>query len=150
MNSKVEIIPNEIIDEYLKTMNLLFPSTDERTQKFLRERLKKQSFMNESPVDHPGKLYLSDFNVWRDQMANLYAEFSSPLPSMTQLFNDRRNVLQWYTFWFAVFIVVLTVIFGVISAVTNFMSMRYTYQQSVLARAAASPCNCSFAAPAAT
>jgi preprotein translocase subunit SecG len=58
---------------------------------------------------------------------------------MTQLFNDRRNVLQWYTFWFAVLIVGLTVIFGVISSVTACLSTRYTYQALVLAREAASP-----------
>ena len=56
---------------------------------------------------------------------------------MTQLFNDRRNVLQWYTFWFAVVILALTIIFGLISSITAVLSTRYTYEALVLARDAA-------------
>jgi hypothetical protein len=126
-------------------MNLLFPSRDTRTQKFLRKKfLKKkgQTFGMEGPVDyHPGPLYLSDFHFWRDRLSTLYTEFCSPPPSMTQLFNDRRNVLQWYTFWFAVLILGLTVIFGVISSVTACLSTMYTYEALVLAREAAG-CSC--------
>jgi hypothetical protein len=132
----VEVIPNQVLDEYLKTMNLLFPSWDIKTHKFLKK--KGQTFGMEGPVDYPGPLYLSDFHFWRDRLSTLYTEFCSPPPSMTQLFNDRRNVLQWYTFWFAVLIVGLTVIFGVISSVTACLSTRYTYQALVIAREAAS------------
>jgi len=134
-NSKVELLPHAAIDEYTKTMNLLFPSWDIKTQKFLKK--KGQTFGMEGPVDYPGPLYLSDFHFWRDRLATLYTEFCSPPPSMTQLFNDRRNVLQWYTFWFAVVILALTVIFGVVSAVTSCLSTRYTYEALLLAREAA-------------
>ncbi|KAH6711129.1 hypothetical protein BKA61DRAFT_695072 [Leptodontidium sp. MPI-SDFR-AT-0119] len=135
--SKVEMIPNEAIDEYIKTMNLLFPSSDPKTQKFFRKRLKKQSFGMEGPVGYPGPLYLSDFHFWRDRLSNLYAEFCQPPPSMTQLFNDRRNVLQWYTFWFAVLIVGLTLVFGIISSVTAGLSTKFAYEALLLAREAA-------------
>ncbi|KAG4444414.1 hypothetical protein IFR05_000005 [Cadophora sp. M221] len=135
--SKIEMIPNEVIDEYIKTMNLLFPSSDPKTQKFLRKRLKKQSFGMEGPVGYPGPLYLSDFHFWRDRLSTLYAEFCQPPPSMTQLFNDRRNVLQWYTFWFAVLIVGLTLVFGIISSVTAGLSTKFAYEALLLAREAA-------------
>lgn len=116
-------------------MNLLFPSRDTKTQKSLKK--KGYTFGMEGPVDYAGPLYLSDFHFWRDRLSTLYTEFCSPPPSMTQLFNDRRNVLQWYTFWFAVAILALTIIFGVISSVTACLSTRYTYEALLLARDAA-------------
>jgi hypothetical protein len=116
-------------------MNLLFPSWDKETQRYFKK--KGEHFVSESPVDYPGPLYLSDFHFWRDRPSTLYTEFCSPPPSMTQFFNDRRNVLQWYTFWFAVLIVALTIIFGVISSVTTILSTRYTYQALIVAREAA-------------
>jgi len=64
---------------------------------------------------------------------------------MTQLFNDRRNVLQWYTFWFAVVILVLTIIFGLISSITAVLSTKYTYEALVLARVAAASQACPIA-----
>jgi ABC-type Fe3+ transport system permease subunit len=52
---------------------------------------------------------------------------------MTHLFNDRRNVLAWYTFWFAVLVVVLTIVFGMISSVTACLQTRYAYEALHLA-----------------
>ncbi|KAH8646070.1 hypothetical protein BGZ60DRAFT_438333 [Tricladium varicosporioides] len=141
--SKVELIPNAVIDEYIKTMNMLFPSWDMKTQEYLKK--KKQTFGMEPPVDYPGTLYLSDFCVWQSRLATIYAEFCSPPPSMTQLFNDRRNVLQWYTFWFAVMILILTVVFGVISSVFGGIQTRFAYLSLQLAReagASGSVCTC--------
>jgi hypothetical protein len=115
---------------------MLFPSWDTKTQSFLKKN--GQTFGMEAPVDYPGPLYLSDFNFWRDRLSTLYTDFCSPPPSMTQLFRDRRNVLQWYTFWFAVVILVLTVIFGVISSITAILSTRYTYESLLLTREAVS------------
>jgi hypothetical protein len=145
--SNVEPIPHTVIDEYTKIMNMLFPSWDIETQKFLNK--KGQTFGMEGPVDYPGPLYLSHFHFWRDRLSTLYTEFCSPPPSITQLFNDRRNVLQWYTFWFAVAILALTVIFGMISSITAWLSTKYTYEAWVLAReAATSPQTCNCVAPA--
>jgi hypothetical protein len=120
-------------------MNFLFPDWDEKTQVFLQR--KDQTFGMEAPVDYPGPLQLSDFYFWRDRLSTLYIEFCSPPPSMTQLFYDRRNVLQWYTFWFAVLIVVLTVIFGLIASITACLQTKYTYQALLLAMDAASSAN---------
>jgi hypothetical protein len=143
-SSKVEMIPNSIIDEYIETVNLLFPSWDTETQKYLKKR--GQAFGMEVPVSSLGPLYLSDFHFWRDRLSILHTEFCSPPPSMTHLFNDKRNILQWYTFWFAVLIAALTVIFGVISSVTAVLSVKYAREQVMLARAATTECPpCAFA-----
>jgi hypothetical protein len=127
----VEIIPNTVIDEYLTTINFLFPCWDIKTQEYLKR--KQQAFRLEGPVGYPGPLHLSDFHFFRDRLSTLYTEFISPPPSMTHLFNDRRNVLAWYTFWFAVLVVVLTIVFGMISSVTACLQTRYAYEALHLA-----------------
>ncbi|KAG9232461.1 hypothetical protein BJ875DRAFT_380632 [Amylocarpus encephaloides] len=124
----------------LTCLNLLFPSRDTKTQKYLKK--KGYTFGMEGPVSYSAPLYLSDFHFWRDRLSNLYTEFCSPPPSMTQLFNDRRNVLQWYTFWFAVVILALTTIFGMIQSTTACLSTRYSYEALQLARAEASARAC--------
>jgi hypothetical protein len=140
----VTLIPDAVIDEYIKTINLLFPSWDLKTQKLLRKS--GQTFGLEGPTVHPGPVYLSDLYYWRDRMATLYTEFCSPPPSMTQLFTDRRDAMKWLNFWwFGVLIVLLTIIFGVISSITACLSTVYTYQALELAREAASSgqtCSC--------
>jgi hypothetical protein len=140
----VTVIPDAVIDEYFKTINLLFPSWDLKTQKLLRKC--GQTFGMEVPTIYPGPVYLSDLYFWRDRMATLYTEFCSPSPSMTQLFHDRRDVMKWFTFWwFGVLIVGLTIIFGVIASITACLSTIYTYQALLLAREAATSvqtCTC--------
>ena len=78
-----------------------------------------------------------DFFYWRDRIAEIHAESQSDPTNWKLMWRDRRHPLQWYTFWFAVAVLVLTVIFGTISSVTACMMTRYTWQTLELAREAA-------------
>lgn len=136
------MIPSRVIKDYTVTMNLLFPCAEESTHRLLEDNGQQRLGM-EGPATDPRPLYLSDLTFWRDRLLILWVEFQSPPPSMTQLFYDRRNILQWYTFWFAVAIFVLTIVFGVISSVLTGLQTGYSYQSLLLAReAAASPQTC--------
>jgi hypothetical protein len=53
------------------------------------------------------------------------------------LWTDRRDRLQWYTFWFAVTILAFTLIFGIITIVLTAMQTAYAYESLQLARKAA-------------
>jgi hypothetical protein len=123
-------------------MNFLFPDWDDKTRAFLQR--KQQTFGMEPPVGYPGPLYLSDSHFWRDRLARIYTEFCSPPPSMTQPFNDHRNVLQWYTFWFAVLIVGLVFIFGLIASITACLQTKYSYHALIIALDAASSAKACF------
>lgn len=37
--------------------------------------------------------------------------------TMNQWWRDRRNGVQWYTFWAAIFILVLTIFFGLVQSI---------------------------------
>jgi hypothetical protein len=70
-------------------------------------------------------------------MSRLHLEFQSPGPSLKHLWTDRRDRLQWYTFWFAVTILAFTLIFGIITIVLTAMQTAYAYESLQLARKAA-------------
>src|SRR3954468_24793894 len=107
------------------SLSLLFPYCDRQTAKFVRRqkpRGHKVTFHLESPFDTPSPLSLADFDHWRDRIFELHQVFHSP---PTRLWVDRRNPLQWNTFWLAVVILILTVLFGFISSVTSVMQTYY-------------------------
>ena len=94
-------------------------------------------------MNAPKELHLMDFFYWRDRLAELHSESQSYPTNWRLMWRDRRNPLQWYTFWFAVAVLVLTVIFGTITSVTACMMTIYTWQTLKLAREAAhTPSTC--------
>lgn len=60
---------------------------------------------------------------------DLHDVFEQAPRSVLQIWFDRRNPIQWWTFWLAAVIAVLTVVFGVISSYTG-------YRQAFLAEKA--------------
>ena len=60
--SKVNIIPDSVIEEYTKSMNLLFPSWDPEMLDSLR--MKGHEFGMEPPFGYQAPLYFSDFVDW--------------------------------------------------------------------------------------
>ncbi|KAG7006204.1 hypothetical protein G7Y79_00015g037940 [Physcia stellaris] len=150
LQCKVGIIPEQVIKETVLSFHLLFPNHwNQRTPtaKYLK-KLKHASFP-EVPLDGieiPQQFQLAHFHYWQDRLAILLSESQLPptttalestLPTLRLLWNDRRNPHQWWTFWFAATILLLTVIFGVITSVATCMQTSYTYQSLQLARAAA-------------
>lgn len=62
------------------------------------------------------------------------------------MWHDRRNPVQWWTFWLAAIITVLTVVFGIIASYTGFRQVataEQAFQFSVL-----QACSLSTPAPA--
>jgi len=125
----------------MTSLDLLFPMFDSRTEKFLeREQISFPFVSTATPIR---QLCLSDFHYWHDRLAEIYWEFQSPPPGWRQLVKDRRNPLQYYTFWFAVAVLILTIFFGAISSVTAVMQTRYTLEGLQISRAATKSINCS-------
>ena len=124
-------------------MHLLFPRWDRHTTKYLK-KIGRCSFPDVY-VKVPQQWYMTDFYYWQDRLAILYSESQAPpaalrstLPTLRLLWNDRRNPHQWWTFWFAASILLLTVVFGLITSIATCLQTMYTYQSLQLARAAAS------------
>jgi len=73
------------------------------------------------------------FKFWRDELIILKGKFDKPRhSSIVNLWYDRRNKVQWYTFWIAVFILCLTVFFGLIQSIEGALQVYKAYHPTSL------------------
>jgi hypothetical protein len=119
-------IPSSVLVETILSLDLLFPAWDRRTNELLEKH--GQSFHQTGPFEVSRTLNLMDFDYWRDRLLEVYEEiFQSPPVSWAQLWRDRRNPQQFWTFWIALVILALTVVStftGIIQAWASVKSLR--------------------------
>lgn len=72
---------------------------------------------------------LQCYPYWHARLKKIQDTYDKKLPSgMTQWWFDRRDRVQWATFWVAFIVFILTVIFGVISSVTGILQVYAAYR----------------------
>lgn len=115
-------IPYRVLIETKMSLDLLFPFWEKRTMKLLAKA--KQDFNDHGPFATGGSLMLSDFDHWRDRLLELHEEiFQSPPVSWAQLWRDRRNPQQYWTFWVAMMILILTLLSALASILQAWASL---------------------------
>jgi hypothetical protein len=56
---------------------------------------------------------IENFTFWHDRLVILKQVFDEARPrTLSQWWFDRRNGVQWYTFWVAILVLTLTIFFG--------------------------------------
>ncbi len=126
------VLPKDFVAETLRTLDLLFPFGEEDTRKYLDQT--GQTFYRTSSRDLSRATNFGEFRYWHKRLMELHGVFNQAPRSILQLWYDRRNPLQWWTFWLAALIAVLTVVFGIISSYTGFQQLaiaEQAYQLSV-------------------
>lgn len=132
--SPKSLLPDGVSAETLQTLALLLPSADVETQRWF---LKVAATIDlDGWAIRCGKLrsdrrQIEKFRFWRDRLVTLKQVFDEAQPkTLSQWWHDRRNGVQWYTFWVAILVLVLTIVFGLIQSVegalqvyTSFKSM---------------------------
>jgi hypothetical protein len=60
-----------------------------------------QPFTLSSDKSQPSSTHLDlgDFDFWRARLVTLYGAFQAPPAGIHQTWHDRRNPMQWWTFW---------------------------------------------------
>ncbi|OQV09816.1 hypothetical protein CLAIMM_13899 [Cladophialophora immunda] len=116
-------LPHSMLAETILTLDLLFPPWDRDTEVFLEAQ--GQAFHQIGEFDAHRTLNLWDFVHWRDRVLELYEEvFQSPPVSWAQLWRDRRNPQQFWTFWIALFILGLTIVSCVATMVQTWAAVK--------------------------
>ena len=105
-----EIIPDDLIDETVKSLELLLPF-QEKTKVFYRP---------DSSYNEPRAIDFNKFRYWRKRLLELDGIFKQAPRNFYQMLVDRRNPLQWWTFWIAVTLLVLTIFFGILTTYAGF------------------------------
>lgn len=133
-NHKSEIIPQRLIHETLKTIDLLFPSSDAKARLWY-EKHRLEYGLDPNAARH-GSLRAEDriidnFYYWKDRICILKQEFDEGTPkTFQQWWYDRRSGPQWYTFWIAIVVLILTVFFGVVQSIEGALQVWKAFSSS--------------------
>lgn len=130
--SQETLLPAGLADETLQTLALLFPSGDSVTRRwFYRapESKRLDGCLSECGQLSTDNRQIERFHFWRDRLVTLKQVFDEAQPkTLSQWWHDRRNGVQWYTFWVAVVVLALTVVFGFIQSVEGALQVYASFQ----------------------
>ncbi|KAI0140369.1 hypothetical protein BJ166DRAFT_473213 [Pestalotiopsis sp. NC0098] len=127
------MFPDGLANETLRTLALLFPQSEFRTANS-RILGSKPKWFRKVRQDHSdividprlilcGNLKAEDrqiesFHFWRDRLVILKQAYDDATPqTVSQWWHDRRNGVQWYTFWVAIVVLAITTFLGVVQCV---------------------------------
>ncbi|KAI9772501.1 MAG: hypothetical protein M1840_000706 [Geoglossum simile] len=128
------LFPLGLMEETLRTLALLFPQSDKGTAKWFSNL--PYSLHIDSQVVKCGHLKAHDrqienFKFWHDRLVILKQVFDESRPAtFSQWWCDRRNGVQWYTFWVAILVLFLTIFFGVVQSIEGALQVYKAYRPS--------------------
>jgi hypothetical protein len=132
-----QTFPKDLAEETLNTLALLFPSSDMETEQwFTKLRLTHEYDTLDSQLTKcgylkTGKRQFENFKFWHDRLVILKQVFDESHPStFKQWWHDRRNGVQWYTFWVAIVILFLTIFFGLVQSIEGALQVYKAYHPS--------------------
>lgn len=126
------ILEHDVVDETLRTIALLIPSNDPAVQKWLKSEIRSHGL--DPMVGKCGHLPtrgrdIKKFKFWRDRIIILKQAFDDAEPkTISQWWNDDRRKVQWYTFWVAATVLLLTVVFGMVQSIAAVMQTWKTFR----------------------
>ena len=130
------IIQEEVLDEAIRTLDLLFPFGDPKTEMFLEEEKVQLHVVNPSELLRATDL--DDFKYWRNNLAQLLNLLNGPPETVVQTLLDTRNLGQFVTLWVAIFgVFLLTILFGILATVYSVKQYRVALKSYELALALA-------------
>ncbi|KAK0649057.1 hypothetical protein B0T16DRAFT_427974 [Cercophora newfieldiana] len=126
------LLPDGLAEETLRTLALLFPTCDGETKQWMA------GLANFSELDgrvaQCGRLKTDNrridrFAFWRDRLVVLKQAFDEAQPkTIRQWWYDSRNGVQWYTFWVAVLVLMLTVVFGLVQSIEGALQVYISFK----------------------
>ena len=125
--SSTTLLHKDLVDETIRSISLLIPPVlGEPNPWFQQQRKKSQK---QSQIDaqagvcerlNSSERQIGKFKYWRDRLVLLKRTFDDAEPrNISQLWWDDRKKTQWFTFWVAVLVFVMTVFFGIVQSVAG-------------------------------
>ncbi len=114
------VFPNGLLRETAETLALLFPFAESPSRRWYRRVRKKADIDVEPGISCNTPRNLDHYQYWKERLALLQQTFDRSKPdTFRQWFYDKRDSDKFYTFWFAVVAIVLTLVFGLIQSITG-------------------------------
>lgn len=130
-HSRSGVFPPGFCAETLRTLALLLPSSEKKTKKWFRRHQATQT-LDKMAIKcarlRADDRQIDNFHFWKDRLVILKQVFDEAEPStISQWWYDRRKGPQWYTFWVAMAVLLLTVVFGVVQSVEGALQVYKAY-----------------------
>lgn len=121
--SPTTLLPKGLVDETIRSISLLIPPVLGEPNPWFQQQRKKNSIDAQAGVCdrlNSSERQIENFVYWRDRLVLLKRTFDDAEPrNISQLWWDDRKKTQWFTFWVAVLVFVMTVFFGVVQLVAG-------------------------------
>ena len=119
----------DFLSEMRMTMKLLFPSNDLESSNRIKRMAKRRLVDLEAHAAETAPLDLASYPVWHHRLAEVQRRYDAVKPgTFKQWYHDRRNKPERVTFWTAIVVIVLTLIFGLISSITGILQVVAAWQ----------------------
>ena len=125
-----EALPERLLLETLQTLALLIS----RANRDCKRWFEKVHSQDVGDIDKAaGDVALlhwarspEKYKYWGQRLLVIKDAYDASEPKdLGQWWHDRRRKVQWYTFWVAILVLVLTIVFGLIQSVTGVMQVYY-------------------------
>ena len=126
------VLPHDLLHETLQTLALLLPRANGDCKKWFQRVQGRCPDTLDAKVSDlallSGGRSQSSYIYWRERLSIIQRAYDESEPkALPQWWNDRRKKVQWYTFWVAILILILTLLFGMIQSVTGIMQVYVAY-----------------------
>lgn len=132
LGSEASLFPDSFIDETLRTLAVLFPQNEPRSSRWLTAQMTEHGLdpgMARCGSLRPQNRRFEHFSFWHDRLVILKQTFDESSPrGLRQWWNDRRNSVQWYTFWVAILVFVITVFFGLVQSIEGALQVYLSWK----------------------
>ncbi|KAI4594820.1 hypothetical protein KJ359_007623 [Pestalotiopsis sp. 9143b] len=122
------MFPPGFVEETLQTISLLFPKSDKKVERWYRRKASSEEL--DMAVLKCGTVirHIEKYRFWRDRLVQLKEAFDDTRPrTVLQWWNDRRDGVQWWTFWA---VISLTIFFGLVQSIEGAVQVYKAYNPS--------------------
>lgn len=121
--SPTTLLPKVLVEETIRSISLLIPPVLGEPNPWFQQQRKKWLIDAQAGVCHrlnSSERQIEKFVYWRERLVLLKRTFDDAEPrNISQLWWDDRKKTQWFTFWVAVLVFIMTVFFGVVQSVAG-------------------------------
>ncbi len=125
-----QALPDRLLLETLQTLALILPRANRDCKTWFGKVYTKNADIIDRGAGDVELLHWArspeKYKFWGQRLITIKMAYDVSEPkNLAQWWHDRRRRVEWYTFWVAVLVVFLTIVFGLIQSITGVMQVYY-------------------------
>ena len=117
------MLNKDLIHETIRTFRLLLPSNDVTSRRWFHKKRREVGLdpaAGSYMILNATERQTQSFHFWRDRLIVLKQAFDDSEPhTLSMWWRDDRKKVQWYTFWVAALVLLLTIVFGLTQSISG-------------------------------